>query len=142
MEFSQFIAVILLITAAEITATEDRDVKTTRDSRNNGIFNPLHSLVLNQNEGRTVPTKDGSLRVRRQLYPDPYNRRGPLYPVPIILGGGGFGIGPGFGGRGFGSRGVGGRGFGGRGIGGRGIGGRGIGGRGGGIGGGHGGGRG
>ncbi|KAI8435816.1 hypothetical protein MSG28_004036 [Choristoneura fumiferana] len=32
----------------------------------------------------------------------------PLYPVPIILGGGGFGIGPGFGGRGFGSRGVGG----------------------------------
>ncbi|KAI8435814.1 hypothetical protein MSG28_004036 [Choristoneura fumiferana] len=31
----------------------------------------------------------------------------PLYPVPIILGGGGFGIGPGFGGRGFGSRGVG-----------------------------------
>ncbi|XP_047995662.1 H/ACA ribonucleoprotein complex subunit 1-like [Leguminivora glycinivorella] len=144
MELMKFIAVLLLITVTEINATKVQNAEGTDSSKQN--FNPLASLVLNQNSSES--TKD-LVRVKRQYYPDPYYYgRGPYYPVPIPifvggLGFGGFGRGfrRGFGGRGFGGRGFGGRGFGGRGFGGRGFGGRGFGGRGG-FGGGRGGGRG
>ncbi|XP_061713277.1 uncharacterized protein LOC133522088 [Cydia pomonella] len=145
MELTKFIAVLLLITVTEITAIKDQNAEGT-DSTNKQNFNPLASLVLNQNSSES--TKD-LVRVKRQYYPDPYYYgRGPYYPIPIpIFVGGGFGFGGygrGFGGRGFVGRGFGGRGFGGRGFGGRGFGGRGIGGFGGrgGFGGGRGGGRG
>ncbi|XP_063381253.1 pupal cuticle protein 36-like [Cydia fagiglandana] len=123
MELTKCIAVLLLIIAVtEITATKDQNAEGT-DSPNKQNFNPLGSLVLNQNSSES--TKD-LVRVKRQYYPDPYYYgRGPYYPIPIFVGGG-FGFG-GYG-RGFAGRGYGGRGFGGRGLGGRGLGGRGIGG--------------
>ncbi|XP_026317797.1 protein argonaute 18-like [Hyposmocoma kahamanoa] len=133
----------------------------------NNAKNPLTDFTSDgKGSGRDSSSK-ASARVKRQYYPYPVYRR-PYYPIPIIIGGGGFPVrgfggrefggrgygsrgygGRGYGGRGFGNGGFEGRGFGGRGIGGRGIGGRGIGGRGiggfggrGGVGGGRGGGRG
>ncbi|XP_052759364.1 uncharacterized protein LOC113512634 isoform X2 [Galleria mellonella] len=120
----------------------------------NEDLNPLMKLTNVKDQNNS--SEHALSRMKRQYYDynyDPYYyRRYPPYPLPIIVGLGGFGIGTGFGyggrgfgGRGFGGRGFGGRGFGGRGFGGRGFGGRGIGGRGigglggrGGIGGGHG----
>ncbi|XP_061377102.1 keratin, type II cytoskeletal 1-like [Danaus plexippus] len=105
--------------------------------------NEIGTLEYTRNDRNIEANKLATTRVKRQFsYPrDPYGRQ---RPIPIIIGGGGIGIGRfgrggfggfgswgpggrGFGGRGFGGRGFGGRGFGGRGIGG-GIGGRGIGG--------------